>query len=190
MGRTRSVAVIHHRRVTAERADTLRRDRSGQPLAWGGFNGFEEFIRQQGGIVTRAELLDAGWTADELRIATGSFRRPTRLRHGWYCSTDVPDAVRRAWACGGPLACWSALEWYADHGSGRARAAIEARPRGHPDVLSMIHIAVEPSGHARKVELDPPPLVVRHGLVSADSLRARWAVPLKAALQQTRYCTG
>lgn len=176
--------------MTTGRPDTLRRDRSGQPLAWGGFSGFEEFIRQQGGIVTRAELLDAGWTPDELRIATGSFRRPTRLRHGWYCSTDVPDAVRRAWACGGPLACWSALEWYADHGGEVARTAIGARPSAGFDSPSVIHISVEPHGHARKIELEPAPAIVRHRLVTADGARARWAVPLDVALQQTRYCSG
>lgn len=159
-------------------------------MAWGGFSGFEEFISQQGGIVTRAELLDAGWTADELRIATGWFRRPTRLRHGWYCSTDVPDAVRRAWACGGPLACWSALEWYADHGSDRARAAIGRRARAGSASPSTIHISIEPDGHARQVELDSSPLIVRHRLITADYPGARWAAPLDVALRQTRYCTG
>ncbi|WAB82056.1 hypothetical protein OVN18_03340 [Microcella daejeonensis] len=176
--------------MTTERSGTFRRDRSGRPLAWGGFGGFEEFIRQQGGIVTRAELLDAGWTPDELRIATGSFRRPTRLRHGWYCSTDVPDIVRRAWACGGPLACWSALGWYADHGSETARTAIGDRSPTSHNSASTIHISVESRGHARRVELDPPPLIVRHSLTTADSPRARWAVPVDVALRQTRYCTG
>ncbi len=190
MGRGRSVAVTHYRRVTAERADTLRRDRSGRPIAWGGFGGFDEFIRQEGGIVTRAELLDAGWTPDELWIATGSLRRPTRLRHGWYCSSDVPDAVRRAWACGGPLACWSALEWYADHGSVRARAALGARSLASDASPSTIHITVEPHGHARTVELDPAPPIIRHSLSTADSPRARWAAPLDVAVGQTRYCTG
>ncbi len=77
-----------------------------------GYGGFEEFISSRGGIVTRKELLAAGWTPDGLRIAYGNYQRPTRLRRGWYCSREVPPEIRDAWAHGGPLACISALRWY------------------------------------------------------------------------------
>ena len=70
-----------------------------------GFGGFEQFISGQGGIVTRGELLDAGWSADELRLVRDMPSQPTRLRRGWYSSREVDETVRNAWAHGGALAC-------------------------------------------------------------------------------------
>jgi hypothetical protein len=73
-----------------------------------GYSGFDRFISARGGIVTRRELLDAGWTPDEVYFGReyGNLRR---IRHGWYAASDLPPLVRLGWAAGGPLACVSAL---------------------------------------------------------------------------------
>ncbi|WAB84227.1 hypothetical protein OVN20_01235 [Microcella daejeonensis] len=183
----------------AQTEDLYRRDQWGRRLAWGGFGGFEEFIRGQGGIVSRAELLDAGWTADELRIARGCYGRPTRLRRGWYCSSDVPAVVRRSWAHGGPLACWSALEWHASAGHDVARGLLERRSRhsryssaasrdlsGGPDPL---HICLPPHAQARRCEAVDPSPIVRHWHPVAEVRSARWAVPIDVAIGQALRCS-
>ncbi len=139
-----------------------------------GFHGFEEFIRSHGGIVTRRELLGAGWTPDELRIAQGNFRRPTRLRRGWYCSSDVPSEVREAWAHGGPLACISALRWY---------GVIDPGPP-----QSTLHVCLPRHAKQRRVEAYDPRDVVRHWHGSAHRIESRWAVSLEVAHEQARWC--
>ena len=139
-----------------------------------GYGGFEEFIRARGGIVSRAELLAAGWTADELRIAYGLYGQPTRLRRGWYCSSDVPDEVREAWVHGGPLACVSALRW---HG---------LLPPGDPD--EAMHVCLPSHGKTRQVRSSSTRPVVRHWHDAAVAPGNRWAVPLSIALEQARHC--
>jgi hypothetical protein len=140
-----------------------------------GFGGFEEFIRSRGGIVSRDELLDAGWTADELRIAYSFYRRPQRLRRGWYCSSDVPPEVRTAWAHGGPLACLSALRW---HG-------ILTHAAQGGDTL---HVCVPRHAKRRRIEAHPARPTIVHWHDSALLREYRWAVPLDVAIQQARRC--
>lgn len=73
-----------------------------------GFSGFDEFISSRGGIASRRELLEAGWTPDELWFGRW-YGNLDRVRHGWYGSRDLPPLARAAWSVGGPLACVSAL---------------------------------------------------------------------------------
>jgi hypothetical protein len=73
-----------------------------------GYRGFDCFISARGGIVTRRELLDAGWLPDEIFFGH-DYGNLTRIRHGWYVSSDLFPLVRLGWAVGGPLACVSAL---------------------------------------------------------------------------------
>lgn len=138
------------------------------------YSGFEEYISAQGGIVSRRELLDAGWTPDELRIAYGTYGRLTRLRRGWYCSAEVPAKVREAWRHGGPLACVSALQWYG------------VLPPGGDDVT--VHICLPRHAHRRRVETHAPRGVVRHWHELAAAREFRWAVPLEVASEQARHC--
>ena len=140
------------------------------------YSGFEEYISAQGGIVSRRELLDAGWTPDELRIAYGNYRRPTRLRRGWYCSADVPAEVREAWRLGGALACVSALRWYGVLPSIGDAAAV--------------HICLPRHTHRRRVEAHTHGGVVRHWHALADTRDFRWAVPIAVALEQARHCSA
>jgi hypothetical protein len=139
-----------------------------------GYKGFEEFISSRGGIVTRKELLAAGWTPDDLRIAYGNYLRPTRIRRGWYCSREVPLEVRGAWAHGGPLACISALQWYG------------IVPTDVSD--SAIHICVPRHTKRRNVESHSPRPVVVHWHDLPAGGRNRWAVPPEVALEQARWC--
>lgn len=139
-----------------------------------GFGGFEEFIRGAGGIISRRELLAAGWTADELRIAYGVYGRPTRLRRGWYCSSEVPLDVREAWAHGGPLACVSALRWYSGMPVQPADAAL--------------HVCLPRHAQSRRVESTTPRAVVRHWRDAGDHHANRWAVPLEIAREQALRC--
>lgn len=139
-----------------------------------GFHGFEEFISSRGGIVTRKELLAAGWTPDELRIAYGNYRRPTRLRRGWYCSSEVPPEVRAAWEHGGPLACVSALRWYG------------LLPDDPGDTT--LHVCLPRHAQRRAVEAYVPRTVVVHWLDAPDAGGNRWAVSPEVALEQARWC--
>ena len=139
-----------------------------------GFGGFEEFIRERGGIVSRRELLSAGWTADELRIAQGNHGRPMRLRRGWYCSSDVPAVVREAWQHGGPLACVSALRWY----------GVAPSAQGDDEV----HICMPRHAKRRAVVSRVPKTVVRHWYGTDAQQSSRWAVPLEVAMAQARRC--
>ena len=147
-----------------------------------GYGGFEEFIRSRGGIVARYELLAAGWTADELRIAYGNYDRPTRLRRGWYCSSDVPEVVRHAWKHGGPLACVSALKW---HGVLPGTEGIS-----EPAHNSALHICLPRHTHCRRVEINAPLRVIRHWHDACLREGNRWAVPIEVALEQQRWCTA
>jgi len=183
-------------------ARTLARDRPRSPHRFDrphtssmrGYGGFEEFIRSQGGIVARHELLAAGWTADELRIAYGNYGRPTRLRRGWYCSSEVPAVVRHAWKHGGPLACVSALQWHGVlPGAGEltgGRETAGAGESGGPGDSSTLHICLPRHTHRRRVEVAAPLHVVRHWHDSSLRLGNRWAVPIEVALEQQRWCTA
>lgn len=141
-----------------------------------GYGGFDEFISEQGGIVSRRELLLAGWTPDELRIAQGLYGRPTRLRRGWYCSAEVPADVRDAWSHGGPLACVSALRWYG------------VIPYDNDD--RAIHLHLPRHAHRRRVEARTPRPVVAHWHDLAHTKQSRWAVPVEIAVEQARHCAA
>ncbi|RZT60787.1 hypothetical protein EV140_1308 [Microcella alkaliphila] len=153
------------------------------PRDAGGFDGFDAFIRHRGGIVRRSDLLQAGWTDDELRIAYGYWGRPERLRHGWYCVPELPDDVRRAWKAGGPLACISAIRWYA------------GEPIGEP-----IHIAMHDHRHPRQrrpqagtttpVPSTEPEAPIIHWHNADDAAENSWAVPLELAHRQAATCAA
>lgn len=138
---------------------------------------FETFLTSRGGIASRRELLEAGWTADDLRLARGMYGRPERLRHGWYCSRELPPIIRRAWAHGGPLACVSALEWY-------GAITREREPGG----LEALHVCVPRHTRGRTVEAREPLPVVVHWHGAAQDPLSRWAVPLDVARSQARFC--
>ncbi len=140
------------------------------------YSGFDEFISAHGGIVSRRELLDAGWTADTLRMAYGIYRRPTRLRRGWYCSPEVPADVREAWSHGGPLACVSALRWYG------------VIPSVDDDTA--LHVCLPRHTHRRRIEARSPRTVVLHWHDLAGAPEFRWAVPLEVAIEQARHCAA
>lgn len=145
---------------------------------WGGFGGFEEFISERSGIVSRSELLHAGWTPDELRIAFG-LGNLRRLRRGWYRSSDVPPEVVRAWQHGGPLACVSALRWY-----GVTPLEVSEVDDG------VLHICLPRHTHRRRIECPDPGPVVVHWDDAGESPRALWAVPPDVAFAQARHCTA
>lgn len=137
-----------------------------------GFTGFDAFIRYRGGIVRRADLLRAGWSADELRIAYGMWGRPERLRRGWYCVPELPEDIRRAWAAGGPLACICAVRWYA----------------GEP-VGETLHIAMHDHRHLRhKARQHSGRTPIVHWHHPEDAPDNAWAVPLELALRQVDAC--
>ena len=139
-----------------------------------GFDGFDAFIRHRGGIVRRSELLAAGWTPDELRIAFGLWGRPERVRRGWYCVPELPDEIRRAWAAGGPLACISAVRWH------------QGEPLGE-----LLHIAMHDHRHTRRREREARRAsVVVHWHDPADAPDNAWALPLGVALHQASRCAG
>jgi len=156
----------------------------------------------QGGIVTRAELLLAGWSADELRIAHGMGIGPTRLRRGWYGAHDIDPVVRQAWEHGGALACWSALEWHAARGAGAARAALhalnalnalnalgQAPVAHHSDEPSRtLHICLPPHAHVRRIEAEHPLPLMRHWHPTATRRASRRSVPVEVAIEQARWC--
>ena len=153
------------------------------PRDAGGFDGFDAFIRHRGGIVRRSDLLQAGWTDDELRIAYGYWGRPERLRHGWYCVPELPDDVRRAWKAGGPLACISAIRWYA------------GEPIGEP-----IHIAMHDHRHPRQrrpqagtttpVTWAKPEAPIIHWHNADHAAENAWAVPPELAHRQAATCAA
>jgi hypothetical protein len=143
-----------------------------------GFSGFDAWISGQGGVVSRRELLEAGWTADELRFGI-EYGRLVRLRRGWYSSHDLPAPVRSSWALGGPLACVSAL---VHHG---------AIPGDDPRVDSAtVHVSLP--AHAKRPRTIGPAgvalSVVHHWWGIQRGPGDRHAVPVETALLQLDRC--
>lgn len=139
--------------------------------------GFDEFIDSRGGIVSRRELLAAGWTADDLRLSYGYWRRPQRLRRGWYCSENVPELVKEAWRHGGPLACVSALAWH------------DAAALGTVPILNRpLHVCLPRHAHQRRNEAHESTSAILHWHAAAQDPLARWAVPREVARAQARFC--
>lgn len=145
-----------------------------------GFIGFDAVINARGGVASRRELLDAGWTADELRIGFW-YGRLDRVRRGWYGSADLPPLARAAWSGGGPLACLSAL---VHHG------VIPADdPRIDP---SVIHVAL-PAHAKRPTTLGRGAaglIVVYHRGDDPTGGATRLAVSVSTARTQLARCRG
>lgn len=143
-----------------------------------GFSGFDAFISAHGGIVSRRELLDAGWTPDELWFGR-YYGQLDRVRRGWYGSDDLPPLVRAAWSAGGPLACLSAL---VHHG---AIAADDPRVD-----LGTIHVALP--AHAKRPttigRFAAPLMPVYHWSDAAIASSDRHAVSMEAARAQLARC--
>jgi len=134
------------------------------------FRTFDGYISHAGGIVSRSELLTAGWTADEIRLGV-QYRRLHRLCRGWYGSSDLPAAVRAAWTHGGPLACVSALEF---HG-----VIDPLDPPERP------HVCRPTRGH-RLRHAGPATI---HWSDDALASGTRWCVSVESALDQATRCS-
>ncbi|GAA1927765.1 hypothetical protein GCM10009775_19810 [Microbacterium aoyamense] len=63
-----------------------------------------EWITLKGGIVHRAEALDAGWRARGLRAAVGAGAIQV-IRRDWLATADAPLDLRAAAAAGGRIGC-------------------------------------------------------------------------------------
>lgn len=135
-----------------------------------GFHSFDEYISEHGGVLSRSELLDAGWSADEVRLGV-QYGRLHRLCRGWYGARDLPAAVRGAWAHGGPLACVSALRF---HG------LIDA------DVGPDHHQHVCRPARAHRLRHAEPAII--HWSDEAYRSGTRWSVAIETALHQAARC--
>ncbi|MBX3077694.1 MAG: DUF559 domain-containing protein [Cryobacterium sp.] len=65
-----------------------------------------ETIAALGGLAATHELLAAGFGKKSLAFAV-NYGHVVRVRQGWYCTTDVDHALRRAVRVGGRLGCIS-----------------------------------------------------------------------------------
>jgi very-short-patch-repair endonuclease len=92
----------------------------------------ERMLAANGGIVSAAQLRNAGWSQPQIRKLPQGWQP---VRRGWYASPSVDPHVLRAVSAGGVLSCVSALRqrrvWVPDSGlhvrySARAR---RSRPR-------------------------------------------------------------
>jgi hypothetical protein len=133
------------------------------------FRTFDEHISAYGGVVSRAELLLAGWSGDSIRFGVqhGALRR---LCRGWYGSSDLPPEVRAAWAHGGPLACVSALEFL---------KVIDA-----DGFASTPHVSRPSRGHRLRYTGN----ATIHWSDSAYGSGSRWCVSVETAFDQAARC--
>lgn len=139
-----------------------------------GFSGFDPVIRRLGGIASRSELRQAGWSETDLWFAW-RYGNLDRIRIGWYAVSDLPASARAAWAAGGPLACVSALAHYGLF-----------LPQEEADQFAL-HIALAADGHvARRA---PDDLVVHWSTADRYS-GTRQAVSRATALRQARGCSS
>lgn len=135
-----------------------------------GFHSFDEYIVEQGGVMSRSELLDAGWSADDVRLGV-QYGTLHRLCRGWYGARDLPAAVRDAWAHGGPLACVSALHFL---------DIIDTDSVDH----EQLHVC-RPS-RAHRLRYATPATI--HWSDEAYRSGTRWSVAPEIALQQAARC--
>lgn len=146
-----------------------------------GFSGFDPVIRRFGGIASRRELLDAGWSETDLWFAL-SYGNLSRIRRGWFAASDLSDDARRAWRAGGPLACVSAL---LHHG------LLDAAPSD--DALGL-HICLPSDGHLPasdgSLPTDEQPSLVVHWSTTDRRSGTRRAVAPAVALRQARACSN
>lgn len=147
---------------------------------------FDSYISDHGGILSRAELLAAGWSADDVRLGVhyGMLRR---LCRGWYGSTDLPAMVRAAWHHGGPLACISALEFLGviDPGTVEPPSASpldDAPPRRTS--TTPLHICRPSRAHRLRYASE----ATIHWSDDAVASGSRWCVAKDVALDQARRC--
>lgn len=146
-----------------------------------GFSGFDPVIRRFGGIASRRELLDAGWSETDLWFAL-SYGNLSRIRRGWFAASDLSDDARRAWRAGGPLACVSALLHY---------GLLDAAPSD--DALGL-HICLPSDGHLPASDGSLPtneqPSLVVHWSTTDRHSGTRRAVAPAVALRQARACSS
>lgn len=137
-------------------------------------------IRRFGGIASRRELIDAGWSETDLWFAL-SYGNLSRIRRGWFAASDLSDDVREGWRAGGPLACVSALLHY---------GMLDASPAD--DELGL-HIALAGNGHVPAVDESwdetPPRLLVVHWSTVDRFSGSRRAVAPAVALRQAHACS-
>lgn len=148
---------------------------------------FDSYISDHGGVMSRAELLAAGWSADDVRLGVhyGMLRR---LCRGWYGSSDLPAMVRAAWRHGGPLACVSALEFL----GAIDPIAIDppgASPRDSAPLGRTAATALHICRPARAHRLRYTGEVTIHWSDDAVASGTRWCVSREVALDQARRCT-
>lgn len=137
-----------------------------------GFSGFDRVIQRLGGIASRRELLDAGWTETEFWFGL-YYGNLDRIRIGWYASSDLPADARAAWRAGGPLACVSALIHY---GMLDASDVTDNQP---------LHICVAADAH---LPASATADVVVHWSTADRYSGSRRAVSPAVALRQARAC--
>ncbi|MFN4001698.1 hypothetical protein [Microcella sp.] len=135
-----------------------------------GFHSFDEYISHQGGVMSRSELLDAGWSADEVRLGV-RYGTLHRLCRGWYGARDLPAAVTSAWAHGGPLACVSALHFL---------DIIDANAAA----LEQPHVCRPARAHRLRYAT----MATIHWSDEAYRSGTRWSVAPETALQQAARC--
>jgi very-short-patch-repair endonuclease len=88
---------------TDSRHPTLRRPR----VAHGArMHAIQEHVLANGGLAATYELYGRGWTRHDLRAAVNAGVL-VRVRQGWYCLPETPDAMQRAARVGGHLTCRS-----------------------------------------------------------------------------------
>ncbi len=134
-----------------------------------GFHTFDDYISRHGGVLSRAELLRAGWSADEVRLGV-QYGRLQRLCRGWYGARNLPAAVKNAWAHGGPLACVSALRFL--------DVIDDDAIDDHPHVCR--------PARAHRLRYAGPATI--HWSDEAYRSGTRWCVNLETALQQAARC--
>lgn len=127
-------------------------------------------FRDQGGVATRSDLVQAGLSARQIEryVADG---RLTRLRNGWVATPEADPAIAAAVTIGGVLTCVSEAR----------RRGIFARDDGR------LHIAVRPNaGRFRSVAGVSP--VVHWGNETVSRRRGATSDPLDNALAQIADC--
>ncbi|MCE5292820.1 MAG: endonuclease domain-containing protein [Nocardiaceae bacterium] len=127
----------------------------------------ERLVATYGGVLSAAQLVDAGVT----RVMIRKNSELRRLRHGWYACGQTSKQVETAVSAGGALACTSVLRragvWTPDSGvhirysdSKAPRGARNCRPYGwNPPITAAVdslEVAVESAAHC----LDPEGVVV------------------------------
>lgn len=175
--RSEGRSTVLHRRwascgCTAGRKSAIRNGTAAQDRSMAGFSGFDPVIRRLGGIASRRELREAGWSETDLWFAW-QYGNLDRIRIGWYAASDLPADARAAWAAGGPLACVSAM---VHHGMLEASALPDEQP---------LHIALPAGG--RRPRGAPSDLVVHWSDRDRHS-GTRQAVAPAVALRQARRC--